>query len=353
MVNGMARQEGLILLTGPVGNLSFYRTRDGYFVRRKSGVSRNRIMNDAAYARTRENIAEFRRASMGAKLLRSAFRPWCDNRLSGRLTGTMIRVVQSDAFNARGERRISHGNCASLTGFEFNRDRHLKQIVPLHFIPSVDRVTGVMRIHVPAFTPEKMLKAPGGATHLRLKAVGAVFDFEGNTCETATSQTVDIPIEGAAQEPFTLTLAVAPGSTYPMFLVLGVEFLQAVNGTLYPLHDRGLNAMAIVAVQSGQQLPPRDPRSLKKSRREYALLGTPALRPTRHGAVSAPSVRHQLLADDHRSCRTVSNRSLSLWRRSVAIHSCKTERTCLASTGSATEGTVTHAWLALPRERSP
>src|SRR5688500_10816287 len=86
----MARQEGIILLTGPVGNLSFYRMNGEYFARKKSGVSGEQIKSEPAYARTRENIAEFGRASLATKLFRSAFCVWiksaADCRVTGRLT---------------------------------------------------------------------------------------------------------------------------------------------------------------------------------------------------------------------------------------------------------------------------
>ena len=66
----MARQKGPILLTGQVDNLSYYKMNGKHFVRRKSGVSRDRLMSDAVYERTRENIAIFGQASLAAKLLR-------------------------------------------------------------------------------------------------------------------------------------------------------------------------------------------------------------------------------------------------------------------------------------------
>ena len=62
----MARQEDTILLTGLVGGLSYYKTKRGrYFVRRKSGVSRERIMSEPAFARVRENIACFSEGHSG------------------------------------------------------------------------------------------------------------------------------------------------------------------------------------------------------------------------------------------------------------------------------------------------
>ena len=97
----MGRQEGLLQFTGGVGNLSFYKSQDGYLVRKKSGVSRERIMSDRAYVRTRENIAEFGTGARATKLLRRSFSPLirtvADNRVTSRLTSAVMKVIKSDA----------------------------------------------------------------------------------------------------------------------------------------------------------------------------------------------------------------------------------------------------------------
>ena len=55
----MATQESFIKLQGKVGDLSFFKTKNGYQARVKGGVSADRIKSDPAYQRTRENNVEF------------------------------------------------------------------------------------------------------------------------------------------------------------------------------------------------------------------------------------------------------------------------------------------------------
>lgn len=247
----MARQEDTILLTGPVGNLSFYKTRDGYFVRKKSGVSGDRIKSEPAYARTRENIAEFGRASLATKLLRTAFSPLvqcaADNRVSSRL---MVKVIQGDAVNARGQRVVGDGEVSRLEGFQLNKHSALTKKFSAPFTASIDRGTGRMRIDIPAFDAAQAISGPQGATHFCLRAGGAVIDFEGKKYSAAMGGTSALPIDGV-QGPLQLNVTVAPGSGDPMFLVFGVEFLQVVNGRRYPLRDVECNAMAILRVEGG------------------------------------------------------------------------------------------------------
>ena len=248
----MARQEGTILLTGPVGNLSFYKSRGKYFVRRKSGVNGDRIKSEPAFARTRENISEFRRAVLATKLLRAAFTSLlsrvADNRVSSRLTGLMVRVIQGDVTSARGERTMRGGNLALLDRFEFNKHGGLSSTFRVPFTPSIDRASGRLNVDIPSFVPANMIAIPPGATHFKLQAGVAAIDFERSNYSTHISATADLPIREHEVGPQTLTARLPPASTQPLFIVLSIEFLQSVNGVTYPLVNQRYNAMAIVKV---------------------------------------------------------------------------------------------------------
>ena len=96
-----------------------------------------------------------------------------------------------------------------------------------------------------------MISVPDGATHFRLKAAGAAIDFEGRTYTVASSESGDLPITLEEQGPVQLSTAVVPGSTNPLFLVFGIEFLQLVNSVQSPLNNGAFNSMAIVKVDGG------------------------------------------------------------------------------------------------------
>ena len=55
----MSEQKGIIKIKGTVGDLTFYKSQDGFLVREKGGVEKERIANDPAFVRTRENGKEF------------------------------------------------------------------------------------------------------------------------------------------------------------------------------------------------------------------------------------------------------------------------------------------------------
>ena len=102
----MARQKGIIKLKGTIGGITFYKTQDGHLAREKGGIDANRIANDPAFQRTRENGSEFGRAGKAGKILRTALRAVlinsADGRMVSRLTQQMIKVIQADAVSVRG-----------------------------------------------------------------------------------------------------------------------------------------------------------------------------------------------------------------------------------------------------------
>jgi hypothetical protein len=252
----MARQASFLKFDGRIGDVSFYQTStDGFLAREKGGVSAERIKNDPNYARTRENGEEFGRANVAGRLLRTAFRGLIlggsDSRMASRLTTRMMEVVKADATSTRGKRNVVDGEADLLLGFEFNAAGLLEQTLYAPYDKVIDRVTGALTINVPAFIPANMIASPAGATHARLVSAGAAVDFENKVYVVTTAQSADIVLGPQQQPVVNLVHQVGPNSTHPLFLVLGIEFLQEVNGAQYPLKNGAFNALAIVAVDPG------------------------------------------------------------------------------------------------------
>lgn len=248
----MAQQKGILPVQGTVGNITFYKSGDGYGMKTKSAISKKRMATDPAFERTRENGAEFGRAAGSGKTLRMAFGPLVknasDGRMISRLTRDMMKVIKSDTVNARGKRRVVAGEPELLSGFEFNINGLLSSTLKVPFEASIDRVTGELKIEVPAFIPKDLLAAPVGSTHYRLQSAGAEVDFDNKKYRVAVNGTAPKPWDNQATAAVTLTNTVTVNSTLPLFLVLGVDFFQETNGNLYPLNNGAFNALALVKV---------------------------------------------------------------------------------------------------------
>ena len=251
----MARQKGIIKLKGTIGDITFYKTKDGYLVREKGGIDANRIATDPAFQRTRENGSEFGRAGKAGKILRMALRPLllnaADSRMVSRLTQSMMKVIQADTVSVRGLRNVIDGESELLFGFEFNIHGKLGTTLFTPFVANIDRVAGEVKVDIASFIPVNMIAAPSGTTHFKIISGGAEIDFEAETFVVDTSETAILPWDASPTAVISQTNAVTPASTKPIFLALGVEFYQQINGQMYPLKNGSYNPLSIAKVDGG------------------------------------------------------------------------------------------------------
>lgn len=248
----MARQVGIIKLKGTIGDISFYKTADGHLAREKGGIPADRIKNDPAFQRTRENGAEFGRAGKAGKILRNSIRVLLNNakdkRTVARLTQEMVKVIQMDATNPRGLRNVIDGEAELLQGFEFNVNGKLSTTMFAPYTGTIDRVTGDITVNIPAFVPSEQIAAPGGTTHYKIVAAGVEIDFENEVYTTDNAETAQLPWDTAPTAIINLANTVPAASTHPLFLLLGVQFFQEINGVKYPLKNGAYNALSMVKV---------------------------------------------------------------------------------------------------------
>ncbi|GAA0878957.1 hypothetical protein GCM10009119_19250 [Algoriphagus jejuensis] len=247
----MAKQAGYIKLEGTIGDLSFYKNRDGsYLARRKGGVSKERLLNDPKFQRTRENMQEFSRAATAAKFLKNAFREIeiksNGGKLHNRLYSQSMKVIKSDPTSARGERKFELGDMSILRGFQFSEravfDQTFKKQLVIADVPESVTVT------VPEMVPTKYLAATKGATHYRFSLIRAAVNAVAGTFYTEISTAASLVINSQIQPELVLTLpkpAIA-GENY--FFAVSIEFLMEVNGGQYESFDVSMNPAVILTV---------------------------------------------------------------------------------------------------------
>ena len=248
----MAKQKGIIKLEGTIGDITFVKTKNGYIAKEKTGLNGDRIATDPAFQRTRENGAEFGRAGKAGKMVRTAFRSLlqnaADSSMTARLTKEFMKVIQADTTSVRGERNVIDGEAELLQGFDFNGQGKLSTTLFAPFTATIDRAAGSLTVAIPSFVPNVMIGYPSGATHFKTRAAGASIDFEGESFEQEVSESAILPLNGTATAALNLANSLTANSTHPLFLVLGIEFYQEVNGAMYPLKNGAFNALSIVKV---------------------------------------------------------------------------------------------------------
>lgn len=248
----MAKLSSLIKIEGTLDDLTFYKSKEGYLVRTKGGVSKNRIANDPAFVRTRENNAEFGHSATSAKILRRAILEMIndakDSRVASRLTTVMSKVKNLDTVSERGKRNVAQGLLSPegknlLKGFDFNNRAILTSVL----LKEPELNTATAEVQLQAFNPANHIVVPKGATHVMFSAGVVAIDFQQGNSELVTSNALTLPVANTEADVI-LTPASVPGISGPKLYLLKIAFLQEVNASLYVLNNGAFNVLNILEV---------------------------------------------------------------------------------------------------------
>ena len=249
----MARQNGIFKIEGTLGGVTFFKTADGHLVREKGGLDANRIKNDPAFQRTRENGDEFGRAGKAGALLRQAVRPLLqlskDRLVSSRLLAEMIKVIRADAGSERGLRNVIDGETEMLQGFDFNVNAKFSSSFYAPYETLMNRGSGELTITLSSFIPAQVVAAPAGTSHFKIVSAGTAVDFTNGRFVTAINEAGPLPWTNTVGEPIKLVHQIEAGSPHPLFLLMGIQFYQQVNATMYPLKSGSYNSLVILKVE--------------------------------------------------------------------------------------------------------
>ncbi|GAA3788784.1 hypothetical protein GCM10022271_21660 [Corallibacter vietnamensis] len=252
----MAKNNSFIKLDGTLDGLTFYRQNGESFVKTQSKISKNRIMKDPSFKRTRENMIEFAGASKAGKAFRDGFASMVklmgDAYISARLSGVM-KLINSVGVGKRGERDIDIVlHHAMLRGFEFNKKLPLKSIFYAPYpMPEIDESRRVVTWTVTDFDTDAFVNAPENATHFKLvlatsyvsnylfnKNTGA-FDPENELVNGTGGQGYSdaIPLGGMVGSDIRLEVDMSAIASVPattaLFAGVGILFYQEINGEFY------------------------------------------------------------------------------------------------------------------------
>lgn len=249
----MARVKSIFSIEGTLGEVTFYKGRNGeFFARRKSSLDKERVLQDPAFVRTRENSKEFGNANTAATLLRRGAAVFLksarDPGLSPRMLSLLCKVRDYDHESVRGERTVGKGllhpmGRQLLKGFDFNMKSPLGSVLHCPYVLEAGFVFRISKL-----VPGRMLEYPRNATHVIFRSCLILADFEAGTTKTTYSTAVSVPLDLNATD-----VSVAP-NTLPtgngiLFWMLLVEFSQEINAECYPLYDQTHNVLHLLDVE--------------------------------------------------------------------------------------------------------
>lgn len=248
----MPRQKGLVKIEGTLDDITFFKRKDVFLVRTKGGVSKERIMNDPTFLRTRENGTEFGSVAGSGKILRNACsvltKSAYDGSLSNRLVQELTKVKNADITSARGERQVYVGIATvdgklALKGFNLNSRAPLSSILFAPF--TLDTASG--KVSIVDLNPLDMLKYPPNATHVSFQSAFLNLNFDGGVFEITYSPIINLVLDSRVGT-LTLSPTAVPAGTGTAFYLLLIEFFQEVNGVQYALNNGNYNTLSLLDV---------------------------------------------------------------------------------------------------------
>ncbi|WP_458625976.1 hypothetical protein [Winogradskyella sp. PC D3.3] len=238
----MARQKGLLKLSGTLGGINFYVVKGVGFARNAGGgFNGDAIRHHPNMQRVRENASEFGHCSKVKKAFRLALMPllhgYKHSKLHARMMTLFTRIKALDATSERGSRRVGEGLQTAkgrrlLCTFEFTPQHKMLNAILLHsgFNWSTQRLT------VTDFST-KAYPSPKTATHVGLTL--GILDFNFDTLDASLTVAPTHFLEvSSASSSFDIAMDAVVVPDFVGIAVLGLRFYEVIEGEVY-----GLDAM--------------------------------------------------------------------------------------------------------------
>lgn len=248
----MGKQEGLNQYSGRSGNTVYYQVEGEGRFRSKGGISKEQFETKPSLVNARRSRDENKEASLSAKTFSMAFQEAYvkipNSNLHNLLMPVMTGLTHSDTVNEWGKRKAAQGNMDILKGFEFSKDARLDSLFTAPYTGSINRVTGLVELEIPAFDPRVMIRNYLSATQFRLFAAAAEVDFQSGKSIRKVDYSNYFQLNNPSTGPVTLSMQLTSASTLAIFLALGICFYQTLHGERSFPNKKGAFAMQVVGV---------------------------------------------------------------------------------------------------------
>ena len=248
----MAKQTGSIKLKGTIGDINYYKSKNGgHLARAAGGGFQKGTMHRESMVRTMENATEFGRCSKTKKVFRIALAPFLcvrkDGALHGRMMQLFTKIKDLDLVNSRGNRCVGRGletplGVQLLDGFAFTPSCLVAEILAasIHY-DFVSRTLKVTNFDI------KNVGFPSGATHMALTLGLLHFDFDTLGYQLKNSAPLYIDKDYSATS-FEIQTDL-PEMEGTAVAVLGVKFYQKVESTYYLFKSANAVGVEVLGVK--------------------------------------------------------------------------------------------------------
>lgn len=205
-------------------------------LRQKPGVSKEMVMTDPRFQRTREAGKLFGNGSKYAKLLRIALgqQGTCpDGTMVTRLQKLMLRCLKGDKTPPPlGGKMAMKGDVSIFNHFHFNNKKKPRQHYFNRLVCLIDREAGSVMVGIPSFTPGYEFTHRGSANLFKLTLVIAGIDFEQQTFSVQEAATQYLTLNEHESGLIELRAQLPVDLAKPVFAVIKTEFYKGAGASV-------------------------------------------------------------------------------------------------------------------------
>ncbi len=218
----MATQEGIIRLSGTLGELVFY-------TRKKKEIVRQKAKPYELSETSKKAGKDFGEASKNAAYIRKAFakgvQSYGDDHLINRLNKQMMLVFNAIPKTKQGHKKLIDGNLNLLNGFEFNGHTPLTKL--LFNLPICSRSeTGLLQLKFAAQPLFNLIKKVNSASIAQLQLMVFNFDLAGQAYEIFNINPLLLHFDKPDFDGARLNIQTDQQGEKALIIALGVSYLK-------------------------------------------------------------------------------------------------------------------------------
>lgn len=244
----MARQTGIIKVTGLLDGISYYQSPWGMIARRKGGASKERIKTAPEFENVRRHNAEFGNCSRAGAFLRKALMPfWFEKKVharAGDFLQLMSDLMKLDGVSSYGSRSPGKGMSTVegkklVSGKSFEGKCLSARVFPKDL--QVNLVNGGWQIELDCLP--KLMKLPRAASFIEITFIRMSFDLDQRCALVLeeNKQVFDVAVG------FSMVVNFAASNPINELVILRFEFFrQEGSGGLVAVKDERWRYMGVL-----------------------------------------------------------------------------------------------------------
>lgn len=246
----MAKQDGIFPLRGSIGEVTFTRTKNGYFARRKGKpITREQLHSELRYRPTLNSTKDFGTAAKASALLRAStagvLKLCANKQLNSKLTGCFRQILKTDTLNPPGERKVGDSDISLLKKFSFNQEVSFERVIGELCSVNIDLKSGQAVLAIPSFTDDHLQSNPG-TSHFIIHSIALTVNFENKTVEESCYQSGPLLTSKGAPEGLEIMHSFPPETNDCLIILAGIRFYDETNDLLYAFSDKHYNTVSVV-----------------------------------------------------------------------------------------------------------